>query len=656
MGTWRLSTLRVKNFKYFYGSKDLEADGKNLLVYGENGSGKSSIYWSLYTLLHSALKSSPTVVKKYFDPSKDENLRNKNIADPHEDSFVEATWNLYNDNLKKSEEDNIMTKIDLQSGLTESEGGFMLLTARASDFMSYKGLSHFFDFSNSKECDWFEALRYDLFPYWRDDSFKDFDGNVIGNATLYWDYLLSIPETLPVNIGNREFTRSDEKFKFLVASIAAFQNNFDTELVDIERRANDMLREQFQMPVKIEIKAIGGGFDFAYPGHANVHDKTIHAPKVTVTITLLTDDYKNERFAIPHPPSYFNEAKLSCLALAMRLSLMQWHINRTSDKKYSKLLCIDDLLISLDMPNREKVISILLGPLTQNFQMLMFTHDPIFYNLMKEHIQRLPSERGKWKNFEVYATDSDLDEPKDSPIIIGVVDNLERAKAYYRQKDFGSCGNYLRKECERILCYLLPVNKTLEQQQDGTNKRKDLNGLIGEWESLLLSMGTSLAATTPHLQLYRQHVWNPLSHNDMDSPIFRKELYESIKELEELKAFERTEPIAGAYVDNPEGCKISFDANGNNYCSKMKPLDKFYVYNIKGQDYYFDVSVLAEKYEESIGINPPSDKQITIAKDKQTVRTIFQEILKIAGIDENTVGKWYECTFVGKRYEKLKKV
>ena len=32
------------------------------------------------------------------------------------------------------------------------------------------------------------------------------------------------------------------------------------------------------------------GFDLAYPGHPNVHDKTIHAPKVTVTTTLLTDD------------------------------------------------------------------------------------------------------------------------------------------------------------------------------------------------------------------------------------------------------------------------------------------------------------------------------------------------------------------------------
>ena len=167
-------------------------------------------------------------------------------------------------------------------------------------------------------------------------------------------------------------------------------------------------------------------------------------------------------------------------------------------------------------------------------------------------------------------------------------------------------------------------------------------------------MGTSLAATTPNLQLYRQHVWNPLSHNDLNSPIFRQELYDSIKELEELKSYVRTEPIKAQYLDEPEGCKISFDVNGNNYVCKMQPFDKFYVYNIKGQNYYLDVGVLAEKYEEAIGINPPAEKPISTAKDKQTICKIFRELLQATGTDENTVGKWNECTTVGKRYQTLK--
>jgi predicted ABC-type ATPase len=44
----------------------LEINGKNLLIYGENGSGKSTIYWAIYTLLESSFKVNEFDVEKYF--------------------------------------------------------------------------------------------------------------------------------------------------------------------------------------------------------------------------------------------------------------------------------------------------------------------------------------------------------------------------------------------------------------------------------------------------------------------------------------------------------------------------------------------------------------------------------------------------------------
>ena len=64
---WRLNKLIVQNFKFFCNEFILPVDCKNILIYGENGSGKSSIYWSLYTILQSCLKSNATVASKYFD-------------------------------------------------------------------------------------------------------------------------------------------------------------------------------------------------------------------------------------------------------------------------------------------------------------------------------------------------------------------------------------------------------------------------------------------------------------------------------------------------------------------------------------------------------------------------------------------------------------
>ncbi len=43
----RIKKIRLSNYKFFYGDFDLPVNGENLLVYGENGSGKSSVYNAL---------------------------------------------------------------------------------------------------------------------------------------------------------------------------------------------------------------------------------------------------------------------------------------------------------------------------------------------------------------------------------------------------------------------------------------------------------------------------------------------------------------------------------------------------------------------------------------------------------------------------------
>ena len=52
-----ITKIEIEGFKAFpnYFELNLE-DGKNLLLYGENGSGKSSVYFALHVLLQSAFK------------------------------------------------------------------------------------------------------------------------------------------------------------------------------------------------------------------------------------------------------------------------------------------------------------------------------------------------------------------------------------------------------------------------------------------------------------------------------------------------------------------------------------------------------------------------------------------------------------------------
>ena len=53
----KITEIEIKNFKAFRGTYhiDLHKAGKNLLVYGENGSGKSSLYLALKLFLESGI-------------------------------------------------------------------------------------------------------------------------------------------------------------------------------------------------------------------------------------------------------------------------------------------------------------------------------------------------------------------------------------------------------------------------------------------------------------------------------------------------------------------------------------------------------------------------------------------------------------------------
>jgi len=73
----KIKKITLENFKYFFGKEELILDRQNLLLYGENGSGKSSIYWALYTFLQSVFKEDDNEIKKYFDQSKPESLVNR---------------------------------------------------------------------------------------------------------------------------------------------------------------------------------------------------------------------------------------------------------------------------------------------------------------------------------------------------------------------------------------------------------------------------------------------------------------------------------------------------------------------------------------------------------------------------------------------------
>lgn len=53
----KIQSIDIKNYKAFYGEHTLKLSGKNVFIYGENGSGKSSLYYALKDFFQSSIEN-----------------------------------------------------------------------------------------------------------------------------------------------------------------------------------------------------------------------------------------------------------------------------------------------------------------------------------------------------------------------------------------------------------------------------------------------------------------------------------------------------------------------------------------------------------------------------------------------------------------------
>ena len=133
----KIDELTLENFKFFRGLETLKFNSKNILVYGENGSGKSSLYWALYTFMQSSLKED-NEIKKYFNNQHPERLINIFKEDDDKSSIkltlknklnIKSTYEISFDNINTNKGDKEILKANL-----------------ASDFINYRLLSKLYNF------------------------------------------------------------------------------------------------------------------------------------------------------------------------------------------------------------------------------------------------------------------------------------------------------------------------------------------------------------------------------------------------------------------------------------------------------------------------------------------------------------------------------
>ncbi|KXA32365.1 AAA family ATPase [Prevotella corporis] len=491
-----IKEIEIEGFKAFPNKFSLELD-KNLLMYGENGSGKSSIYYALHALLQSVYK--PDKGAKYFRyEDSEENLINIYKLNDVKNNGFKPHIKITLDNEHQWE----LSRDGLSSTPDTADDSELRLLNKTSAFINYSYISRFRSARNSETIDLWNVFIKDILPFY-------------------------VPTGTDMTLADAYYNLVENPYPYRVRrDIDGFNDNLSKFINEINRNASDIYNKYFkdedEVDILIQVKYARDDDEIENPHHEEFqlfYERRTKGetyrwryPKIGLHIEV-------DNIIIQKPQSFFNEARLTAIALAIRFACLQGR-----NPQEGQFLALDDMLISLDMSNRMKVIRYLLDDMADKYKIYLFTHDKLFFEYLKHKSKKSSS---KWSYGELYMQDSK------EPYIRISRTYIEEADHYIKQHKYEIAGNFLRKEAEYFCKRFLP----LKWQYTKEYCLLDLNGLINNSKKFAEESGISDTTLFDELDNHRKFILNPASHDSYDIGKYEyeiKQCYNTLLSLSQI--------------------------------------------------------------------------------------------------------------------------
>lgn len=489
----RIKHLTLTDFRAFPGptSVRFDLDGKNLLVYGENGAGKSSVFHAL---------------SDFFSLKRSRNLRvYKNVfsGEPETSCAVEVEFNDCAPSAKwfMQPGSGAIGAAPLGShaigGATPARERHPATVAGGNDTrvtqaalrraaLDYRALLD----TNYKQGD--GAIN--LFDIALEKLLADFPVTVAGGTTQTIGELWRVVEQAkPAKHTKTALTKVNQ-------ACADFNSGFNQALVALHPLVGALLGDLIGTDVAVAPFAFGG---VTYTAAYYKRDREIAGRSLTLSVS-----YRNHALSIPQ--HFLNEARLSALGLAIYLA-GRLACTPTANATALKLLVLDDVLIGLDHSNRLPMLDVL-NTKFADWQIVLLTHDRNWFDLARSH---LPEP--DWKCVEVYEGDGAATAPL--PIVRPTQNRparalLDKANELVQKPYVEAAANYARQAFElgvRAACELKKIemryctDPKAHQAQDFLDKLKQWPGSANvpkaDWDAVLA-----------RLETLKNVVMNPYSH------------------------------------------------------------------------------------------------------------------------------------------------
>ena len=474
----KITNVEIKNFRAFPKSYqiNLHNAGKNLLVYGENGSGKSSLYLAL---------------KYFFESGVDED--NKNTAfENHQNIFTEDPG--YVKLRFRSEQPRKQRTYEWPESIKETNNDLIVEISKASGFLDYKDLLgvHYLQ-PDGESVNVFNLLVGTLLA----DTINPVTDRTLAEA---WD---DIQEPYPRRSAKHQIASLKQR-------VEVFNDELVNRLADLRPKVREILGK-FRYNVDLNLDFKGVTYD--------QKNKTLENQQILLNVKFFDKDI-SERYLL------LNEAKLSAIAIAIYLSSI---LLLPDPKSGLRILALDDILIGLDMSNRLPVLDILLDKeYFLNYQIFLTTYDKAWYEIVKQRTSHI----GKWKAVEFYFSETDEYE---MPVYKEDAPYLKKAKEYFDASDYKACAVYLRTAFEAIIKRFCD-KRNLRVRYCENPKQLTSKDFWDPIKTGIRRNGTSFLQATliREIELYRSIILNPLNHAAIAN-IPRREIEEAINAVEELE-------------------------------------------------------------------------------------------------------------------------
>jgi energy-coupling factor transporter ATP-binding protein EcfA2 len=359
----KLAKITLKDFRGFSHEDTFDlAGGKNLLLYGENGSGKSSLYRALVEFFNRETSAKPFLIyRNVFLSSEIKSAIDGHVTLEMSDG-AKYEWRCLRDRPWK---DQKVAK-DAREQLTDA--------ANRAALLDYRSLLRT-NFGTTN-------LRKRLFQLAVTTSLANTPVAVPGGRERRIGQLWrALKDAVP---GNRE-----RHTKRRLASLATAEKTFNDALKGVLPTVQDKAAEflRFFEGSDLELKLGFAGVNYEQ------YRKDFNQQELDFEVKL-------HEVAVPDWNDQLNEARLTALALSLYLAGAA--LANTSPPAGAatpvRIVALDDVLIGLDLEHRLPLLRIIEERLA-DFQVLLLTHDRVWFDLAQLAI-RNPD---KWVYYEMYS-------------------------------------------------------------------------------------------------------------------------------------------------------------------------------------------------------------------------------------------------------------